>query len=95
MKKVEVIKGEGLLNGRRNGAEIKLKRVAAYCRVSTDSEDQLQSYHSQVKYYTDLINENPDWTMAGIYADEAITGKTFVCVTIDYISNQTKICYIA
>ena len=74
MKKVEVIKGEGLLNGRRNGAEINLKRVAAYCRVSTDSEDQLQSYHSQVKYYTDLINENSDWTMAGIYADEAITG---------------------
>ena len=74
MKKVEVIKGEGLLNGRRNGVEIKLKRVAAYCRVSTDSEDQLQSYHSQVKYYTDLINENSDWTMAGVYADEAITG---------------------
>lgn len=68
------IPGEGLLNGRRNGAEINLKRVAAYCRVSTDSEDQLQSYHSQVKYYTGLINENPDWTMAGIYADEAITG---------------------
>lgn len=44
MKKVEVIKGEGLLNGRRNGVEIKLKRVAAYCRVSTDSEDQLQIY---------------------------------------------------
>jgi len=57
MKKVEVIKGEGLLNGRRNSAEINLKRVAAYCRVSTDSEDQLQSYHSQVKYYTDLIND--------------------------------------
>lgn len=74
MKKVEVIKGEGLLNGRRNGAEINLKRVAAYCRVSTDSEDQLQSYRSQVKYYTELINENPDWTMAGVYADEAITG---------------------
>ena len=74
MKNVEVIKGEGPLNARRNGVEIKLKRVAAYCRVSTDSEDQLQSYHSQVKYYTDLINENPDWTMAGIYADEAITG---------------------
>lgn len=74
MKKVEIIKGEGLLGGGRNGLEIKLKRVAAYCRVSTDSEDQLQSYHSQVKYYTDLINENSDWTMAGIYADEAITG---------------------
>lgn len=74
MKKVEVIKGGGLLNGRKHGLEINLKRVAAYCRVSTDSEDQLQSYHSQVKYYTDLINENTDWTMAGIYADEAITG---------------------
>ena len=74
MNKVEVIKGEGILAGVRNGIDIDLKRVAAYCRVSTDSEDQLQSYHSQVKYYTDLINENPDWTMAGIYADEAITG---------------------
>ena len=74
MKKVEVIKGEGLLGGGRNGIEVNLKRVVAYCRVSTDSEDQLQSYHPQVKYYTDLINENPDWTMAGIYADEAITG---------------------
>lgn len=41
MKKVEVIKGEGLLNAGRNGIEISLKRVAAYCRVSTDSEDQL------------------------------------------------------
>ena len=53
---------------------INLKRVAAYCRVSTDSEDQLQSYRSQVRYYTDLINGNSDWTMAGIYADESITG---------------------
>lgn len=74
MKKVEVIKGGGLFNGRNIGFEISLKRVAAYCRVSTDSEDQLQSYHSQVKYYTDLINSNTEWTMAGIYADEAITG---------------------
>ena len=74
MKKVEVIKGEGLLGGGRNGIEVNLKRVVAYCRVSTDSEDQLQSYHSQVKYYTELINENSDWTMAGVYADEAITG---------------------
>lgn len=39
MKTVEVIKGEGLLNARGNGVEIKLKRVTAYCRVSTDSED--------------------------------------------------------
>jgi DNA invertase Pin-like site-specific DNA recombinase len=74
MKKVEVIKGGNLLSNRNKGKEITLIRVAAYCRVSTDSEDQLQSYHSQVRYYTDLINGNKDWTMAGIYADEAITG---------------------
>ena len=74
MKKVEVIKGGNLLSDRNQGKEINLKRVAAYCRVSTDNEEQLQSYRSQVRYYTDLINGNNDWTMAGIYADESLTG---------------------
>ena len=49
-------------------------RVAAYCRVSTDDEEQLTSYEAQQTYYTDKIMTNPDWTMAGIYADEGITG---------------------
>jgi DNA invertase Pin-like site-specific DNA recombinase len=49
-------------------------RAAAYCRVSTDSDDQLNSYNSQIEYYTALINENPNWTMAGIFADEGLTG---------------------
>ena len=49
-------------------------RVAAYCRVSTGSEEQLTSYKSQKKYYTDKIMTNPAWTMAGIFADEGITG---------------------
>lgn len=74
MKKVEVIKGGNLLSERNQGKEINLKRVAAYCRVSTDNEEQLQSYRSQVRYYTDLINGNKDWTMVDIYADESITG---------------------
>ena len=47
-------------------------RVAAYCRVSTDSEEQLSSYYSQIEYYTTLINENPKWKMAGIFADAAV-----------------------
>ena len=51
-------------------------RVAAYCRVSTDSEDQLNSYKAQVAYYTDHINKNPKWIFAGIYADEGITGTS-------------------
>ena len=44
-------------------------RVAAYCRVSTDSEEQLTSYEAQRTYYTDKIMANPEWTMAGLFAD--------------------------
>ena len=73
MAQVDVIKAQRSVTDRRRHS-IERKRVAAYCRVSTDSEDQLNSYRSQVKYYTDKINENKDWMMAGIYADEAITG---------------------
>ncbi|MBD5133403.1 MAG: recombinase family protein [Clostridiales bacterium] len=51
-------------------------RVAAYCRVSTDSEEQLTSYEAQKNYYTDKIMTNPKWTMAGIFADEGITGTS-------------------
>ncbi len=51
-------------------------RVAAYCRVSTDDEEQLTSYEAQKTYYTDKIMSNPDWTMAGIFADEGITGTS-------------------
>ena len=49
-------------------------RVAAYCRVSTDSEEQLNSYETQKAYYTQLIADNPNWDDAGIYADEGISG---------------------
>ena len=49
-------------------------RVAAYCRVSTDDEEQLTSYEAQVNHYTNYIQQNPEWTFAGIYADEAISG---------------------
>ena len=52
------------------------KRVAAYCRVSTDSEEQLNSYEAQKSYYTQKIEDSPDWEMAGIYADEGITGTS-------------------
>ena len=51
-------------------------RVAAYCRVSTDDKEQLTSYEAQETYYTDKIMTNRDWTMAGIFADEGITGTS-------------------
>ena len=49
-------------------------RVAAYCRVSTDQEDQLHSFEAQVDYYTKYINDHENYEMAGIYADEGISG---------------------
>ena len=50
------------------------KRVAAYCRVSTGSEEQLTSYTNQMKAYTEMINANKEWAFAGLYADEGISG---------------------
>lgn len=52
----------------------KQKRVAAYCRVSTDSEEQLTSYANQMKYYTKYIASKKEWEFAGLFADEGITG---------------------
>ena len=49
-------------------------RVAAYCRVSTELEEQQNSYQVQIAYYTDLINKKKEWTLAGIFADEGISG---------------------
>lgn len=57
-------------------AEIPKTRVAAYCRVSTDSEEQETSYEAQVEHYRNYINEKPEWELAGIYADEGISGTS-------------------
>ncbi len=51
-------------------AQFKALRVAAYCRVSTTLEQQESSYEAQVSYYTEKIQSNPNWKMAGIYADD-------------------------
>lgn len=52
----------------------KKMRVCAYARVSTDKDDQANSYENQVRYFTEYIQQNSDWTFAGIYADEGISG---------------------
>lgn len=49
-------------------------RVAAYCRVSTDSDEQATSYETQVEHYTEYIKNNPEWEFAGIFADDGISG---------------------
>ena len=54
--------------------EIRKKRVAAYCRVSTDSDEQETSYDIQVEHYREYINRHPGWELVGIYADDGISG---------------------
>ena len=51
-----------------------LKKVAAYCRVSRDSERLMHSLSAQVSHYSELIQKNPEWVYAGVYADEGISG---------------------
>lgn len=56
--------------------EYRQLRVAAYCRVSTKQEEQLNSYEAQVNHYTERIQQEPKWTLVGIYADKGITGTS-------------------
>jgi len=79
MSKVEILEATRIApnsRGRTRGEAIKVNRirVAAYCRVSTDDDDQLGSFESQKLYYEEKIRANPDWVNTGIFADEAITG---------------------
>ena len=55
-------------------SKYKQLRVAAYCRVSTEQEEQQNSYQVQIAYYTDLINRKKEWSLVGIFADEGISG---------------------
>lgn len=51
-------------------------QVAAYCRVSTDKEDQANSFEAQQRYFRERIEREPDWVLQGIYADEGISGTS-------------------
>ncbi len=55
---------------------IKKKRVCAYARVSTEKDEQTNSYEAQIDYYTKYIKSNPEWEFVGIYSDEGITGTS-------------------
>ena len=57
-----------------NTKQKKKLRVAAYCRVSTDSDAQLESLETQMAHYEKYINDHSDWTYAGLYYDEGISG---------------------
>lgn len=71
---ITVIKKKDGKVDRKSGLLVNRLRVVAYARVSTDSEEQLNSYESQKSYYKEKIMSNPEWSFVDIYADEAISG---------------------
>ena len=73
-KNVMVIPARRRLGNTVQAEERPKLRVAAYCRVSTDSDEQATSYEAQVEHYTEFIDRNPEWQLAGIYADDGISG---------------------
>ena len=103
---VELIKANDPFDGSAR-RKIERLRVAAYCRVSTDDEDQIKSYNSMVTHYTELIQNNKDWIFSGIYADKAITGtssssaivlsaldisETSCCLEPEYLEEESISC---
>lgn len=74
MKKVMIIPARKRMGNIEKEPEQKKLRVAAYCRVSTDSDEQETSYETQVSHYKEFISSHPDWVLAGIFADDGISG---------------------
>ena len=75
MKNVMIIPAKKQVGNIARQQEEKPKlRVAAYCRVSTDTEEQATSYEAQIAHYTEYIQKNPEWEFAGVYADDGISG---------------------
>ena len=70
---LEVIPARAVLSLKEDSSH---KRVAAYCRVSTDDPNQTSSYELQKNHYEEFINEHPGWELVGIYADEGISGTS-------------------
>lgn len=71
---VTVILARRRVGSQRAAAQVQKIRVAAYCRVSTDSEEQETSYEAQVSHYTEYIKSKPEWQMVEVYADDGISG---------------------
>lgn len=75
MKNVMIIPAKKQVGNIARQQEEKPKlRVAAYCRVSTDTEEQATSYEAQIAHYTEYIQKNPEWEFAGVYVDDGISG---------------------
>ncbi len=74
MATVRLIPAQARAGTRKRTESAPKLRVAAYCRVSTESDEQATSYEAQIEHYTDYIANHPGWELAGIYADDGISG---------------------
>ena len=70
---ITVIPAKRMIGTQRPDTKVQKIRVAAYCRVSTEYEEQESSYEVQVEHYTNYIHSNPEWELAGVYADDGIS----------------------
>ena len=70
---ITVIPARRTVGTQKTNENVQKMRVAAYCRVSTEYEEQESSYEMQVQHYTSYIQTNPDWELAEVYADDGIS----------------------
>ena len=75
-KNVKVIQATSPILSAQSQISVKKRRVAAYARVSTEKDEQQNSYEAQIEYYTRYIKSNPEWIFVDIYSDEGITGTS-------------------
>lgn len=73
-KTIRVIQPTASQHGTEDTVALAKRRVAAYARVSTDEDEQLNSYENQINYYTRYIQSRPEWEFVGLYSDEGISG---------------------
>ena len=72
-RNVTVIPPKRTIGTQKSMESVQKTRVAAYCRVSTEYDEQESSYEMQVEHYTSYINSNPDWELVEVYADDGIS----------------------
>ena len=93
-KKISMIPAKVQYDRNVKLSEKKMK-VAAYCRVSTELEEQDSSYEAQLEYYTSKISENENWKNAGIYADVGKSGTnttaTFFSFSFRMVTSESTV----
>lgn len=76
MREVTVIQRKPRVGNTATKIEVKKLRVAAYCRVSTDTEEQASSYETQISHYEEYIRSKPEWELVNVYADDGISATS-------------------